>query len=1208
MIKLRPYQEKAKAETYKEWEKGNENVLLVLPTGGGKCLGKDTPVLMCDGTVKMVQDVRQGDQLMGPDSTPRNVLSTCTGRSELFKITPIKGDPWVCNDAHILTLKHTTTKQVLDIPIKEYLSKSKNFKHLHKQFRVGVELKETDVPIDPYIAGLLLAEGTHSAPSITLSSDILIDRFESWCKSIKHHCTRLEGRGCTTIRVRSSGKWGANVVREFMRKHTDGTANRQFGPSYTRNTREVRLQSLAGVLDGDGHLTHSGYEIITKYDYLCEDILFLARSVGLAAYSSVKIVDDKPFHRIYISGNTDMIPCLLKKAEPRKQIKDVLNTGFEVESIGRGDYYGFEIDGDRRFLLGDFTVTHNTTIFCTIAKEHGHDGVQKIPTAIVVHRKELVQQISLTLCRLGIIHNLIAPKDTIKQIISAQRRIHGKNHYDYNSPITVVSVDTLNARTHKHEAWANKIRLWITDEAHHVLENNKWGKAIKLFPNAKGLGVTATPERLDKKGLGRHADGIFDCIVRGPEVKWMINQGFLCRWKAAVPQGDYTHFLGEKKGNSDYTSKDMQEAADKSQIVGDVVQNYIKFSKGKQAILFAPTISIANRMEDEFTQAGVKAATLTGNDDNKHRLNEMLKFENKETQVLINVDLFDEGLDCLSEDTEILTPGGWKNYETIKDDTHSYSWNPSTEKIELSKIKRVVKRRLREGEKFLTIKSQHTDIKVTENHNIYYRKKDYYTKGFRTEEFFVSKAKEIKDYYKPFSIPISGEKDFEGIELSNDELMLLGWAYTDGWLEGGALCISQSKPDMIKKIRDLINRLGYSHKERVRTVEEINSQTGRKFDATLDNITFRLKPSERWKEIKHLYDKNDLKSDLHSMTRKQFKIFWDSMMDGDGSASKGKSGSLCNSNKKLIDMSCHLAVVRGYTFTCGEYKSDNGVTIYNLSVRDKGYIQLTQRDERGANFNLFKGSSEDNVWCITNEMGTIITRRKGKVAILGNCPNIEVVILARPTKSLGKYKQMCGRGLRTSPGKEFLLIIDHAGNVKRHLYPDAVRDWTLDRIAKIRGGNNLIKICPNHECCQPYERFLPECPWCDHVPEKPLGGGDGRIPPEEVDGDLLLLDPWSLDAMNKATILETPESVAERVMHAAGVPASIKASRNQQERIDTQTELSEAIASWAGEQKYNGLEDRSIHKLFYLKFGKTIAQALADKKVDMIKLTEKLRG
>ena len=86
---------------------GHKNQMLMAPTGAGKCLGKDTPVLMADGTTKLVQYVVAGDRLMGADGTARNVLSVASGRELLYRVKPKKGDAYVVNASHILSLKKT---------------------------------------------------------------------------------------------------------------------------------------------------------------------------------------------------------------------------------------------------------------------------------------------------------------------------------------------------------------------------------------------------------------------------------------------------------------------------------------------------------------------------------------------------------------------------------------------------------------------------------------------------------------------------------------------------------------------------------------------------------------------------------------------------------------------------------------------------------------------------------------------------------------------------------------------------------------------------------------------------------------------------------------------------------------------------------------------------------------------------------------------
>jgi len=539
----------------------------------------------------------------------------------------------------------------------------------------------------------------------------------------------------------------------------------------------------------------------------------------------------------------------------------------------KAEIYKAWSEGYQNTLLVLPTGLGKTKTFCSIAKDLAVTAPanQRRPTAIMVHRKELLSQISLTLAEEEIPHNIIAPRSVILGIVAEQRKQLKKQFYDYGANVTVVSVDTLNSRILKHEKWAKSIRLWITDEAAHLLKENKWGRAIKYFTNAIGLGVTATPERLDKRGLGSHVDGVFDYMVEGPNTKWGIDNGFLSKYRIVIPESDYRQHLKESSGDGDYTKEAMIVASEKSHIVGDVVLNYKKFAEGKQAIIFASDIGAGERMQAKFKDAGVAAKLLTGLTEDSTRLSSMNDFRERKINVLINVDLFDEGLDV---------------------------------------------------------------------------------------------------------------------------------------------------------------------------------------------------------------------------------------------------------------------------------------------------------------------------------------------------PGIEVVIMARPTKSLGKFLQMCGRGLRPAPTKPFMILIDHVGNVKEHGLPDSRRLWSLDRPAKRKRKLNLIRICVNIECNAPFDRLLNECPYCGFKdgPKKP-GAGGGRISPAMVDGDLVMLDPDTLRQLENNTILEDPGSVGARVGRVAGKAAATAAMRNQVERIETQKKLAEQIAVWAGEMRTKwGLTDRQIHKDYFMRFDETISETLAKPKADMIERIQELGG
>ena len=170
---LRDYQHRAITQLRESLSAGNKRPVVQSPTGSGKCLGIGTPVLRYDGTIVPVEAVMAGDLLMGPDSQPRRVLSTCLGTGELFKIIPTKGEPWVCNDVHVLTLVETESGNVIDIPLDQYLAKTKWFKHLHKLFApdYGIQFPyQEDPSAIPYFLGYWVGDGTKSLVGVGVSS------------------------------------------------------------------------------------------------------------------------------------------------------------------------------------------------------------------------------------------------------------------------------------------------------------------------------------------------------------------------------------------------------------------------------------------------------------------------------------------------------------------------------------------------------------------------------------------------------------------------------------------------------------------------------------------------------------------------------------------------------------------------------------------------------------------------------------------------------------------------------------------------------------------------------------------------------------------------------------------------------------------------------------------------------------------------------
>jgi hypothetical protein len=310
-FELQPHQ--AFVKNFMSFQTPYSSLMLYHGLGTGKCHAKGTPIIMSDGTIKLIEDIKEGDLLMGDDSRPRTVLSLARGRDKMYNIIPIKGERYTVNQEHILCLRasencegvnnYITNDNIIEISVKDYLELPEETKALLKGYKVPVDFPEKEVPMDPYLIGNTL---TDNIPLL-----------------------------------------------------------------YKCNSRVNRLKLLAGLLDINGKVNQKGtcFEFIQKNESLLDDVIFLARSLGFDCYKTKNNSDI-----INISGNdlTEIpvkhIMCSLAPPFPKVD-KDVLVTGIKVEYLKEDDYYGFTLDGNCRYLMGDFTVTHNTCSAIGVCEE-----------------------------------------------------------------------------------------------------------------------------------------------------------------------------------------------------------------------------------------------------------------------------------------------------------------------------------------------------------------------------------------------------------------------------------------------------------------------------------------------------------------------------------------------------------------------------------------------------------------------------------------------------------------------------------------------------------------------------------------------------------------------------------------------------------------------------------------------------------------------
>jgi len=357
-------------------ESPTRNLLLVHGTGVGKCHGINTKILMFDGSVKLVQDIVEGDLLMGDDSTPRSVLSLARGRDQMYEISSTKGTKYSVNSEHILCLKYTGQDDITQIEVKDFLKLSKKVQRNLKGYKVPIDFTPQKIDFDPYILGVWLGDGSKRDPVISSQDSQILSYLREFCKNNNACLTFQSGYD---YRISAISKNYDNIFLEFLKKY-DLINNKHVPNIYKYNCRNVRLQVLAGLIDTDGYLINTVYEITQKSEQLANDIVFLARSLGfgtttILAKKSCTYNGNKRvgyYYRTNIFGYIDEIPVkiLIKKSEPRYHNKDPLKYGITVTSLGEGDYYGFVLDGNHRYVLDDFSVTHNTCTAIQIAEEY----------------------------------------------------------------------------------------------------------------------------------------------------------------------------------------------------------------------------------------------------------------------------------------------------------------------------------------------------------------------------------------------------------------------------------------------------------------------------------------------------------------------------------------------------------------------------------------------------------------------------------------------------------------------------------------------------------------------------------------------------------------------------------------------------------------------------------------------------------------------
>lgn len=417
-----PYEPRSNQLTTMKWlsEQEAKYLLIELPVG---CHSKGTKILKHSGEYINVEDISIGDKLLGPDSNPRKVLDTHNGRDMMYNIIPTKGESFIVNGGHILSLKTTKARRkgfdgntVITISVNDYIKTSNDFKNNIKLYRTEEVTFDNSLKInnnvDPYLMGLLIGDGSicNSAVNIT-TEDIEIEQEiyrQAKQLGLAIRCDTKPDNTASTYAFSTGTKGGdistrkKNILMESLKDigiYGSKSGNKYIPNEYKYGSIQTRKELLAGLIDTDGHYNKQGlFTYTTKSEQLGVDVKFVARSLGFGATTYIRTVNGNEYYDIHISGHLNKIPTKIerKKAKERKQKKRVTVTGFRIEPLEIGEYFGFEVDHDHLYVMEDFTVTHNSgksNLGITYSHYLGtSNGIKKGDSFILTPQKILQKQ------------------------------------------------------------------------------------------------------------------------------------------------------------------------------------------------------------------------------------------------------------------------------------------------------------------------------------------------------------------------------------------------------------------------------------------------------------------------------------------------------------------------------------------------------------------------------------------------------------------------------------------------------------------------------------------------------------------------------------------------------------------------------------------------------------------------------------------------
>lgn len=702
-LKPRPYQREAIDRTREAYDMGFEKALVVLPTGAGKALRVDQRVMTPDGW-RAIGDISPGDFVIGKNGRPTLVQGVFPqGQREMFRVEVTDGAVVICDAEHLWTVrtKHDkndcypwrtwTLREMMRLGIN-----SNGGNRWELPMVEPVEFTERDLPLDPYLLGVILGDGCLAVPGqVTLTLEPELAATLTLPPGLKLHAGAPAG-AARNYQITGRPGRSDNAVLSAIRALglEGGRSTAKFIPNiYMTAPVKDRLALLQGLMDTDGYVERTAVDFTVACEQLALDAQELVRSLGgkatISKRSTAWTYKGEKKHgvawrlRIVLEGM-----CPVRWKAPRCLERTKYTAARRIKSVtpcGVGQAVCIKVEAeDGLFVTEGYVVTHNTIFFAHLIKEileeHGAGG----KALIIAHRNELLTQARDK-------YKAVDPEELVGIFQGNKREtwarvICASIASCYGDKKSDDGLHVLRQGRRKLLPLKD-LKLVVIDECHHAPAESYMDlirEIREVAPDCVFVGVTATPSRGDSKGLGElwqctleearnghpRAKNATGALVYKMGIDECMELGFLVplapHSRRVVIDADISG-VKISKTTRDFETKSLSKVINTPEIRAEIVNWWSKLAGpgtpnappfGRPTVAFCCGIEGAKELAKAFCMDGIRAAAVWGDggalgwtedegDEGQEvsREEAIRAFQSGEVTVLCNCQVLTEGWD-----------------------------------------------------------------------------------------------------------------------------------------------------------------------------------------------------------------------------------------------------------------------------------------------------------------------------------------------------------------------------------------------------------------------------------------------------------------------------------------------------------------------------------------------------------------------------------